>query len=141
MLFESYNLFEFVAGMHGNETRYGIPDPADDFTEIIDARNAQLGQLIGSGIKRLAYTYDFGDIPSLLNLLLLPTANSCIRALSQGSIARRPKTLEDFPDSNTTSRSWLIPLIQSMLILRNCMATPSIPRTSPKPRSSSALTN
>jgi hypothetical protein len=61
MLFENYHLFQFEAGPRGNETRYGIPDPDGDFIRIIDARNTKLGKLVDAGVKRFAYTYDFGD--------------------------------------------------------------------------------
>ena len=66
MLFENYHLFDFVTGTRGAETRYIIPDPNDtfaddDFGDSIDASKTALGTLIEAGIKRLIYTYDFGD--------------------------------------------------------------------------------
>ena len=71
MLFENYHLFEFVTGTRGAETRYTIPDPHDDlqggdfadddFGDKRDASKTELGTLIDAGIKRMTYTYDFGD--------------------------------------------------------------------------------
>ncbi len=66
MLFENYHLFDFVTGTRGAETRYIIPDPNDtfaddDFGDSMDASKTELGQLIEAGVKRLTYTYDFGD--------------------------------------------------------------------------------
>ena len=66
MLFENYHLFDFVTGARGAETRYIIPDPNDDFADddfgdTMDASKTELGTLIEVGIKRLVYTYDFGD--------------------------------------------------------------------------------
>jgi hypothetical protein len=67
MLFENYHLFDFVTGTRGAETRYLIiPDPNDDFADddfgdSMDASKTELGTLIEAGIKRLIYTYDFGD--------------------------------------------------------------------------------
>jgi hypothetical protein len=66
MLFVNYHLFEFVTGTRGAETRYIIPDPNDDFADddfgdSMDASKTELGTLIEAGIKRLIYTYDFGD--------------------------------------------------------------------------------
>lgn len=66
MLFENYHLFDFVTGTRGAETRYIIPDPNDDFADddfgdTMDASKTELGTLIEVGIKRLIYTYDFGD--------------------------------------------------------------------------------
>jgi hypothetical protein len=66
MLFENYHLFEFVTGTRGTETRFTIPDPYDDFADNdfegnMDASKTELGTLIEVGIKRLTYTYDFGD--------------------------------------------------------------------------------
>jgi Plasmid pRiA4b ORF-3-like protein len=66
MLFENYHLFEFVTGTRGAETRYTIPNPNDDFADddfgdTMDTSKTELGTLIEAGIKRLTYTYDFGD--------------------------------------------------------------------------------
>jgi hypothetical protein len=61
MLFENYHLFRFDVGSRGHETHYGIPDPQEDFIDIIDARTATLGTLANSGIAKFIYTYDFGD--------------------------------------------------------------------------------
>ena len=66
MLFENCHLFDFVTGTRGTETRYIIPDPNDDFADddfgdTMDASKTELGTLIEVGIKRLVYTYDFGD--------------------------------------------------------------------------------
>jgi hypothetical protein len=66
MLFENYHLFDFVTGTRGAETRYIIPDPNDtfaddDFGDSMDASKTELGTLIEVGIKRMIYTYDFGD--------------------------------------------------------------------------------
>ena len=66
MLFENYHLFDFVTGTRGAETRYTISDPHndladDDFGDTMDASKTELGQLIQAGVKRLTYTYDFGD--------------------------------------------------------------------------------
>ncbi len=66
MLFENYHLFDFVTGTRGAETRYTISDPHDDladddFGDTMDASKTELGQLIEAGVKRLTYTYDFGD--------------------------------------------------------------------------------
>ena len=60
MLFENYHLFRFDVGSRGHETSYGIPDP-DGFMDVIDAKQATLGQLIESETKKFTYTYDFGD--------------------------------------------------------------------------------
>ena len=66
MLFENYHLFDFVTGTRGAQTRYIIPDPNDDFADddfgdSMDASKTELGTLIKAGVKRLTYTYDFGD--------------------------------------------------------------------------------
>lgn len=61
MLFENYHLFAFEAGPRRHETRYAIPDPDGDFTPTRDARRATLSDIVGSGIQRFIYTYDFGD--------------------------------------------------------------------------------
>jgi hypothetical protein len=61
MLFENYHLFRFDVGSRGQETHYGIPDPQEDFIEITDARTTTLGTLIGNGLSKFTYTYDFGD--------------------------------------------------------------------------------
>ena len=66
MLFENYHLFDFATGMRGTQTRYTMPDPNDDladddFGDTMDASKTKLGTLIEAGIKRLTYTYDFGD--------------------------------------------------------------------------------
>jgi Plasmid pRiA4b ORF-3-like protein len=61
MLFEDYHLFRFDAGERGDERHYGIPDPHNDWIKLTDARTVKLGKLIDAGVKRLTYTYDFGD--------------------------------------------------------------------------------
>ena len=65
-LFENYHLFDFATRTRGTQTRYTIPDPNDecaddDFGDTLDASKTELGTLIEAGIKRLTYTYDFGD--------------------------------------------------------------------------------
>jgi hypothetical protein len=55
----NYHLYEFEFG----RTRYGIPDPDDDFgfgPPTRDARKARLDQVAGVG-SSFNYTYDFGD--------------------------------------------------------------------------------
>lgn len=61
MLFENYHLFAFEAGPRRREARYAIPDPDGDFTPTIDVRRATISDIVGSGIQRFIYTYDFGD--------------------------------------------------------------------------------
>lgn len=60
MLFENYHLFDFTVDLDGKTRRYGIPDP-DGWIELTDAKTIQLGALADRGLKRFAYTYDFGD--------------------------------------------------------------------------------
>lgn len=61
MLFENRHLFRFDVGDGEDERHYGIPDPEGDWIAITDARRVKLGKLIGDGVIRLTYTYDFGD--------------------------------------------------------------------------------
>lgn len=49
------HLHEFQVGPN----RIGIPDSDDPMT--IDERHVWLGKLMEEGVRRLAYTYDFGD--------------------------------------------------------------------------------
>ena len=53
------HLFEFTVG----DEAYGVPDNQGGFDawEILDASKIQLQEIIGWGIKRFTYTYDFGD--------------------------------------------------------------------------------
>ncbi|MET3889072.1 hypothetical protein ABIE41_000148 [Bosea sp. OAE506] len=60
MLFENYHLFDFTIEIDGQSRRYGIPDP-DGWIKLSDAKNTKLGPLTNRGLKRFAYTYDFGD--------------------------------------------------------------------------------
>ena len=61
MLFENYHLFRFDVGERGDERHYGIPDPHDGWIKVSDARSVKLGKLVERGVRRFAYTYDFGD--------------------------------------------------------------------------------
>src|SRR5437868_1512909 len=40
--------------------QYSEPDP-DGMTETEDERKVKLSQIVGGGIKKFSYTYDFGD--------------------------------------------------------------------------------
>lgn len=54
-----YHLHHFVIG----DTFYGVPDPEDadwDF-DTKDERRARLQQILGCGLKKFVYEYDFGD--------------------------------------------------------------------------------
>lgn len=59
MGWEDDHLHEFVVG----ETRYGPPDPdAGDWgQEFVDERLAALKDVVGGGLKKFVYEYDFGD--------------------------------------------------------------------------------
>jgi hypothetical protein len=61
MLFENRHLFRFDVGDCGQERHYRIPDLEGGWIEITDAKAVKLGKLIEDGVKRLTYTYDFGD--------------------------------------------------------------------------------
>lgn len=61
MLFESRHLFQFDVGEPGEERHYGIPDPDGDWIKITDTKSVKLGKLVDDGVKRITYTYDFGD--------------------------------------------------------------------------------
>ena len=59
MGWQEYHLHEFQIG----DRRYGVPDPAfedPDFKVYHDA-NFKLDAVLGRGIERFIYTYDFGD--------------------------------------------------------------------------------
>jgi pRiA4b ORF-3-like protein len=56
MGWDGYHMHAFEAG--GEE--YGEPDP-DGMMEHQDSRRVKLSQLVAQGIKKLTYTYDFGD--------------------------------------------------------------------------------
>ena len=60
MLFDKYHLFDFTIEIDGLSRRYGIPDP-HGLIKLSDAKNTKLGPLTDRGLKRFAYTYDFGD--------------------------------------------------------------------------------
>lgn len=53
------HLFEFTVRGEG----YGVPDNEAGFDawEVLDARKIQLEEIIGWGINRFTYVYDFGD--------------------------------------------------------------------------------
>lgn len=53
------HMHEFVVG----EARYGLPDPGDgDWgREVADERKAALKDVVGGGLKKFVYEYDFGD--------------------------------------------------------------------------------
>ena len=53
------HLFEFVIG----ERVYGEPMPDDDFFErhVFKAAGVRLKALMGQGVERFLYVYDFGD--------------------------------------------------------------------------------
>jgi Plasmid pRiA4b ORF-3-like protein len=61
MLFENRHLFQFDVGDRGDKRHYGIPDPEGGWIKITDAKSVKLGKLLADGVKRLTYTYDFGD--------------------------------------------------------------------------------